>query len=132
MDSTSLCLPNVSIRLPSSASGKRRRHKRHSFDIWVRKVPWRRAWQPTPVFLPGEYHGWRSLAGYCPWGSQSQTRLKRLSVHAHNVSIRTGTQQSLLVGWMDEWEEGRLERGGEGWMKSGWVDGQRGERWTGG
>ena len=51
MDSTSLCLPNVSIRLPSSASGKRRRHKRHSFDIWVRKVPWRRAWQPTPVFL---------------------------------------------------------------------------------
>ena len=59
MDSTSLCLPNVSIRLPSSASGKRRRHKRHSFDIWVRKVPWRRAWQPTPVFLPGESHGLR-------------------------------------------------------------------------
>ena len=30
--------------------------------------PWRRKWQPTPVFLPGEFHGQRSLVGYCPWG----------------------------------------------------------------
>ena len=34
---------------------------------WVRKMPWRRAWQPTPVFLPGKSHGQRSLAGYSPW-----------------------------------------------------------------
>ena len=34
---------------------------------WVRKIPWRRKWQPTPVFLPGEFHGQRSLAGYSPW-----------------------------------------------------------------
>ena len=34
----------------------------------VGKIPWRRAWQPTPVFLPGEFHGQRSLAGYGPWG----------------------------------------------------------------
>ena len=34
----------------------------------VRKIPWRRAWQPIPVFLPGEFHGQRSLAGYSPWG----------------------------------------------------------------
>ena len=36
----------------------------------VRKIPWRRTWQPTPVFLPGESHGWRSLVGYIysPWG----------------------------------------------------------------
>ena len=33
-----------------------------------RKIPWRRAWQPTPIFLPGESHGQRSLAGYSPWG----------------------------------------------------------------
>ena len=32
------------------------------------QIPWRRKWQPTPVFLPGEHHGWRSLAGYSPWG----------------------------------------------------------------
>ena len=36
-------------------------------DPWVGKIPWRRAWQPTPVFLPGESHGHRSLAGYCPY-----------------------------------------------------------------
>ena len=44
-----------------------RRHKRHRFNPWVRKIPWR-AWQHTPVFLPGESHGQRSLAGYSPLG----------------------------------------------------------------
>ena len=38
------------------------------FDPWVEKIPWRREWQPTPVFLPEEFHGWRSLAVYSPWG----------------------------------------------------------------
>ena len=42
--------------------------KRCRFDPWVRKVPWRREWQPTPVFLPGKCHGPKSLAGYSPWG----------------------------------------------------------------
>ena len=41
---------------------------RPGFDPWVRKIPWRRKWQPTPVFLPGESHEWRSLVGYSPWG----------------------------------------------------------------
>ena len=41
-------------------------HVRHRFDPWVRKIPWRKAWQPTPVFLPGESHGKRSLAVYSP------------------------------------------------------------------
>jgi len=36
------------------------------FDPWVRKIPWSRKWQPTPVFLPGESHGQRSLEGYSP------------------------------------------------------------------
>ena len=40
------------------------------FDTWVRKIPWRRKWQPTPVFLPGESHGQRSLVGYSPWGDK--------------------------------------------------------------
>ena len=35
---------------------------------WVGKFPWRKAWQPTPAFLPGESHGQRSLMGYGPWG----------------------------------------------------------------
>ena len=37
-------------------------------DLWVGKVPWRRAWQPTPVLWPGESHGQRSLVGYSPRG----------------------------------------------------------------
>ena len=43
------------------------------FSSWVGKIPLRRKWQPTPVFLPGKSHGQRSLAGYCPWDSKSQT-----------------------------------------------------------
>ena len=38
------------------------------FNLWVRKIHWRRKWQPTPVFLPGESHGQRILVGYSPWG----------------------------------------------------------------
>ena len=46
-----------------------RRRRRPGLDPWVGKIPWRRKWQPTPVFLPGESHGQRSLAGRSPWGS---------------------------------------------------------------
>ena len=45
-----------------------RRHKRCGLSPWVGKIPWRRAWQPTPVFLPGEPHGQQSLVDYSPWG----------------------------------------------------------------
>ena len=45
-----------------------RRHKRHGFDPWVGKIPWRRKGQPTTVFLSGESRGQRSLARYSPWG----------------------------------------------------------------
>ena len=41
---------------------------RPGFNPWVRKISWRRKWQPTPVFLPGKSHGWRNLVGYSPWG----------------------------------------------------------------
>ena len=37
------------------------------FDLWVRKIPWRRAWLPTPLFLLGEFREQRSLVGYSPW-----------------------------------------------------------------
>ena len=43
-------------------------NRRPGFDSWVGKIPWRRKWQPTPVFLPGESHGQRSLAGYTAHG----------------------------------------------------------------
>ena len=38
------------------------------FNPWSRKIPWRRKWQPTPIFLPGKSHGQSSLVGYSPWG----------------------------------------------------------------
>jgi len=46
---------------------------RPGFDLWVGKIPWRRKWQSTPVFLPGKSHGQKSLTGYSPWGHKSQT-----------------------------------------------------------
>ena len=46
------------------------------FSPWVGKIPWRRAWQHTPVFLPRESHGQRSLAGYSPQGRKDSARLK--------------------------------------------------------
>ena len=61
--------PNLSfpvssvVKNPPANAGD---HKRQRFNPWVGKIPSRRAWQPTPVFLPGESFGQRSLAGYHP------------------------------------------------------------------
>ena len=46
---------------------------------WIRKIPWRRKWLPTPVFLPGEFHGQRSLMGYSPWGCKESNMTERLT-----------------------------------------------------
>ena len=48
------------------------------FDPWVRKIPWRRKWQPTPVFLPEKSHELRSLVGYSPWGRKESDTAERL------------------------------------------------------
>ena len=55
-----------------------RRHKKHAFDPWVRKIPWSRKWQPTPVFLPGKSHGQRILVGYSPRGRKESDTTERL------------------------------------------------------
>ena len=44
------------------------RHARDLSYLWVRKIPWSRKWQPTPVLLPGKFHGQRSLVSYNSWG----------------------------------------------------------------
>ena len=54
--------------------------RRPVFDPWVRKIPWRREWQPTPVFLPGEFHGQRSQAGYSPWGCNKLDIIEQLTL----------------------------------------------------
>ena len=75
-------------RLPRWHSGKEptcqsRRHKRRGFDPWVRKIPWRRTWQPTPVFLPGKFYGQRSLAAYSPGSRKELDTNEPWSAHTH-------------------------------------------------
>ena len=53
--------------------------KNPGFNPWVGKIPWRRKWQPAPVFLPGESHGQRSLAGYSPWGHKELDMAEQLT-----------------------------------------------------
>ena len=53
--------------------------KRRGFDPWVGKIPWRRKWQPTPVFLAGESQGQRSLVGYSPWGCKELDMTEQLN-----------------------------------------------------
>ena len=82
--------------LPRQLSSKRicMQRRRCRFDPWVRKIPWRRAWQPTPVFFPGESHGQRSLVGYSPWGcKESDTTEVTECVHActHTRTVASGS-----------------------------------------
>ena len=58
---------------------------RPGFDPWVEKIPWRRAWQPTAVSLPGESHGQRSLADYSPWGHR-ESDTTEMTRHAPRLS----------------------------------------------
>ena len=79
---------------PGGASGKEsacqwRRCKRRDLNPWVGKIPWRRKWQPTPVFLPGKFHRQRNLAGYSLWGH------KELDTHTHT---HTHTHIYFIVG----------------------------------
>ena len=57
------------------------------FTPWVRKIPWRRKWQPTPVFLPGESHGRRSMVGYSPQCRKESGTTEQLHFHFHFLSL---------------------------------------------
>ena len=59
--------------------------RRCRFHPWVGKIPCRKKWLPTPVFLPGESHGQRSPAGYRPWGHKESDMTEQLSTHKHDV-----------------------------------------------
>ena len=85
--------------LPSWSSGKEfacqsRRCWRREFDLWVKKIPWRRKWQPIPVFLLRKSHGQRNLAGYS-WKGPKETWLKQLS-----SSSSIDMTQNLREGWL--------------------------------
>ena len=73
-----------------------RRYKRHKFDFQVRKLPWSRKWQPIPAFLPGKFHGQRSLVGYSPWGHKESDTTERLR-HTHTVAIKSVLWMTILA-----------------------------------
>ena len=78
-------------RLPGGTSGKEPTGQMQEIqETWVGKIPCRRKWQPTPVFLPGESHGQRSLVGYSPWGCKESDKTERLT-HTH-THTHTHTQ----------------------------------------
>ena len=62
------------------------------FDPWVRKIPWRGKWQPTPVFLPGESNEQRSLVGYSPWGHKELDTTEQLT-------LSKGKRKTLALSW---------------------------------
>ena len=70
---------------------------RPGFDPWVKKIPWRRAWQPTAVFLPGESHGQRSLVGYSPWDCIELDTTERLTLSLYLRGRCGDTSAGLLT-----------------------------------
>ena len=70
--------------------------RRRGFSPWVRKIPWRGKWQPTPVFLPGETHGWRSLVGYSPWGCKESGTTEQLILLTFHIQLDTCQKVSMF------------------------------------
>ena len=70
------------------------------FDPWVKKILWRREWQPTPVFMPGEFHGQRTLVGYSPWLHRELEMTEQLTLTFHLcvcVCVRACAQLCLTL-----------------------------------
>ena len=80
------CSQGQILGMPGGSTGKKihLQCRRCKFELQVGKIPWKRAWQPTPVFLPGEFHGQRSLVGYSPWGHKESDMTEWLT-HTHNM-----------------------------------------------
>ena len=57
------------------------------FHPWVGTIPWRRKWQPTPVFWPGEFHGQRSLVGYSPWVRKDSDTTEWLTLDTLDITL---------------------------------------------
>ena len=96
--------------LPRWLSGKEptcqcRTSKRCGFDPWVGKISWSRKKQPNPVFLPGKFHGQRSLVGPNPWDCKESDTTKQLSTHVD----RWG-----LSAWVSKWRDKKSWQGGMG------------------
>ena len=93
-------LPNPGIEPGSPAM------QRPGFSPWVGKIPWRRKWQPTPVFLPGESHGWRSLVGCSPQGRKESDMTERLHFHFSLSCIGEGSDSPLQCSCLEDSMDG--------------------------
>ena len=72
------------------------RCRRHGFNPWVRRIPWSRKWQPTPIFLPGKSHRQTSLVGYRPSGCKESDTTKRICTRKHtHTHTHTHTHRRL-------------------------------------
>ena len=83
--SFSLLLLLYASAFPGGAVGKESAchywsHKRCGFNPWVEEIPWSRKWQPTPVFLPGKFHGQSRLEGYSPWSHKESDMTEHTSI----------------------------------------------------
>ena len=96
--------PSTKESFPGGTTGKEStcqcsKLKRRRLNPWVKKIPWRRKWQPTPVFLPGKFHGQRSLAGCSPWGCKvsdtTEHTRTRLTFRSRFFNL-----SSCLVSWV--------------------------------
>ena len=70
---------------------------RCEFNPWVGKIPWRRKWQPTPIFLPRNSHGQRSLAGYSPWGHNESDMTEHAHTYAHSIKKKNKQKERLRM-----------------------------------
>ena len=117
-----------------NSTSQYRRHKRHGFTPRVGKIPRSRKWQPTPLFLPGKFHGNMNLAGYSPWGLKVSDMTEQLSTrththththtHIHRGRIKISSCQGLqrgkdklaeYIGFSGEWNYS-IWYYNDGWM----------------
>ena len=99
---------NINWCFPGGVNGKEpdcqrtcltgKRCKRHGFDPCVGKIPWKRAWQPTPGFLSGESHGQKNLMGYSPQLCKESDTTEATQHACTHVSVNLPPQNFLLVG----------------------------------
>ena len=80
--------------------------RRPRLDSWVRKIPWRRQWHPTPIFLPGESHGRRSLVGYSPRGRKESDTTEQLHFHFSLSCIGEGNGNPLQCSCLENPRDG--------------------------
>ena len=90
---------SVAENLPANAAD-------NSFSPWVRKILWRREWQPTPVFLPGKSHGQRSLVSYGPWSRKCQIGLSDYTTTNSLPTANASRQTTLFTQFC--WSPGPL------------------------